>query len=94
MDKMDKIKSLQNLEKDIKDLNDSMIILNELVNDQQSELDTIEDSITYNKENIQLAERDLVKTKEYNEYIYNMANISNMSYIGLLGLIYFLLNKK
>jgi t-SNARE complex subunit (syntaxin) len=57
--------AIQSLEQDIHRLHESMTLLHELIRDQQPAIDTLEEAITYSKEQARSAQQDLQHAEEY-----------------------------
>jgi t-SNARE complex subunit (syntaxin) len=73
---------LENIEKSMNDLKKSMDLLNELVNEQQTEYDTIEHFMESSKKETIKGSHDIIEAKDSKEYI------SYISYIiGGLSLV-------
>jgi t-SNARE complex subunit (syntaxin) len=69
--KSDKYKQIED---DVNKLNESMMILNSIVNNQQPMLDTIEEEISQSKEETKKASEELIVADNYSN-----------SYIGMVG---------
>ena len=73
----------ENLEKDVNLLLEGFTIIQELVNDQQDKIDSIEDFILVSKEKVNDGKNDLIKSNNYNNYNYYLISIG----LGFLYLI-------
>lgn len=73
----------ENLEKDVNLLLEGFTIIQELVNDQQDKIDSIEDFILVSKEKVNDGKNDLIKSDNYNNYNYILISIG----LGFLYLI-------
>jgi len=74
---------MDQLEKDVLDLQKSMNILATIVNEQQESIDTLENFIEQSKETVKESSNDLHKTSEYNSstYTYIIGSIIVLLYV-------------
>lgn len=82
---------LQALEQDIHRLHESMSLLRNLIQDQQPQLDSIEDSIHHSKEQAQSAHEDLLQAEEYQASTTTTNRLLYLAGMALAGIAYLLL---
>jgi len=83
-------KTIQSLEKEVKQLHESMTLLHDLVRDQQPVVDSIEDSIHYSKEQSRSGHQDLKQAKEYQGATSSINHLIALTGMVVAGVVYLL----